>query len=201
MSTAAELAKKWWWRCDSKDGVYEAMRIRVGGKLLPPGKFKGLKLEYVRAAFCYEQEARVAQRERKTKKSVYRFKKPFPQLSQEQKDLLRKEFPFRGWKPRAWERSIRTTRREDLGKMPPDGWIDIHFWVNPSTTDRHRVLKRIGEYFDQQKKLLGIARRPNSKIRTKPYSWKSLEIVDNFLNGTGYEWDKSHARLVLNRSY
>jgi len=44
MSTA-EIAKKWWWRSDSKDGVCEAMRIRVGGKLLPPGKFKGMKLE------------------------------------------------------------------------------------------------------------------------------------------------------------
>jgi len=200
MSTA-ELAKKWWWKSDSKDGVYEAMKIRVGGKLLPPGKFKGMKFEYVRAAFCYEHEARVAQRERKTKKPVYRFEKPFPQLSQEQKDLLRNEFPFRGWKPMPWERSIRTTRREELAKMPPDGWIDIHFWVNPSTMDRHSVLKRIGEYFDQQKKLLGVARRPNSKIRTKPYSWKSLEIVDNFLNGTGSEWNKSHARLVLKRTY
>jgi hypothetical protein len=100
-----------------------------------------------------------------------------------------------------WERSIRTTRREELANMPPDGWIGIHLGVNPSTMTRHLVLKRIAKYFDEQKKLLGVAKRPNSKIRTKPYSWKSLEIVDNFRSGTGYEWNKSHARLVLNRTY
>jgi hypothetical protein len=203
--TTDELSKRWWWKSGGSQDVYNAMQIRVEGKLLPPDEFKGVKLEYVRAAFCYEHEARVAQKKLGTKKPVYRFKKPFPQLSQEQKDLLRKEFPSRGWKPMPWERSIRTTPKDELAQMPPDGWIDIHFWVNPSEMKRSVVLKTIGEYVDKQKKSLRVRKRPNSKIRTKAYSWKSLEIVDEYLNGTAVsergESKESHARQVLKRTY
>jgi hypothetical protein len=192
-----------WWKSGSKSDVAKAMRLQIANGDPYPASWESIAfVNYVRAAFCYEHEARVRQKKRKTKLPVFRFKKPFPELSQSQKDSLRREFPSLGWKPLPWERSERTTPPNKLAEMPPAGWIDIHFWVDPGGTDKSVVLKEIGKYFDEQKKSLGIKRQPNSKTRTKPYSWKSIEVLDAYLNGTAVaDHDKSNARLVLKRSY
>jgi len=158
-------------------------------------------VNYVRAAFCYEHEARVNQHKSKAKRPIYRFKKPFPELSQKQKDLLRRDFPSRGWQAWPWERSQRTTPLRELAMRPPRGWIDLHFWVNPAAMSRNVVIKGIKAYLDERN-FDKLRKRKRSPVRTKPYSWKSLEILDNYLSGTATnEYDKSHARLVLNRTY
>lgn len=190
-----------WWKSGSKADVAKGMCIALSTGEPAPDWFA--HVNYSRAAFCYEHEARVNQKSCKAKSPCYRYQKPFPELTQKRKDDLKTEFPSKGWTLLPWERSTRTTKPEKLSDPPPSGWIDIHFWVEPNKTDKRQVLKAIADYFDSEKQALGIPRgQLATGVRKKEYPWKSLAIVDAFLKGTDQEdFDKSHAWLVLRRRY
>lgn len=199
-----------WWGNGSKAEVEAGMKIAMPPGARKPGEFRGRVLEYVRAAWCYEVEARRRQNKAKATRPLWIHGKPFSLLTQKQKDALRAEFPSKGWTPLPWvegdwpatPRGVSAEQWASIGerqrKKPlPGGVMRLHAYFNPKTMDRANLHKAVDAFLDKLPK-----RKPRAGVRRKPYSWKMLPLLDRKLSGEALnEADAKHCNLILRRDY
>lgn len=206
-----------WWGDGSKPALRGAMKI-----WFPPGH--SIKTDprypdtFIRAAFNYELEARVKQRDEGSANPKYRFGVAFPKLTREQKDELKTEYPRKDIQPwpqvtetraeqakriahySAEERNgILATINELEAKKIEDGWIHFECFFNPATMDTEHLKKAVTLHVAAESKRRGLWKHtPKAGLRLKSYPWKMLAVIDQKLSGVKLgENSRTQANEVL----